>query len=144
MSSTKDKDSEQLPKEKKLDFLLTWKEICKKQKGLMIAMIVLLVASTVLLIFALTTLRPQNAVVIVGYGDVYGEIVGLSGGYRRDVWMNMLAFPILALVFGILHNLIALRIYKKYGKETALVMVVASLVLVVGTFVVMFRLLGEW
>lgn len=144
MSSTKDKDSEQLPKEKKLDFLLTRKEICKKQKGLMIAMIVLLVASTVLLIFALTTLRPQNAVVIVGYGDVYGEIAGLSGGYRRDVWMNMLAFPILALVFGILHNLIALRIYKKYGKETALVMVVASLVLVVGTFVVMFRLLGEW
>lgn len=70
MSSTKDKDSEQLPKEKKLDFLLTWKEICKKQKGLMIAMIVLLVASAVLLIFALTTLRPQNAVVIVGYGDV--------------------------------------------------------------------------
>lgn len=90
------------------------------------------------------TLRPQNAVVIVGYGDVYGEIAGLSGGYRRDVWFNMLAFPLLAVILGLVHNLITLRVYKKYGKETALVIALGSLMLVVGAFVVIFRLLGEW
>ena len=110
----------------------------------MIAMIALLVMSVVFLIFSLTMLRPQNTVVIVGYGDVYGEIAGLSGGYRRDSWMNMLAFPILAVVFGLLHNLLALRVYRKYGKVPALMLVYATMLLVVGAFVVILRLLGEW
>lgn len=122
----------------------TWKEVCRKQKGLMTAMIILAVLSVILLIFALTTLRPQSTVVIVGYGDVYGEIAGISGGYRRDSWVNMLAFPILAIIYGFLHNLLTLRIYRKYGKDAAMVMVVMTMLLIVGTFVIIFRLLGEW
>lgn len=121
-----------------------WKEVARKQKPLMIAMIVLMVASAILLIFSLTTLRPQNTVVIVGYGDVYGEIAGISGGYRRDSWMNMLAFPVLALIYGLLHNLMILKVYRKYGRDLAMMVAVASILLVVGTFVIIFRLLGEW
>lgn len=121
-----------------------WKEICRKQKGLMMAMIALMVLSAILLIFALTTLRPQSTVVIVGYGDVYGEIAGISGGYRRDSWVNMLAFPILAIIYGFLHNLLTMRIYRKYGKDAAMVMIVMTMLLIVGTFVIIFRLLGEW
>lgn len=122
----------------------TWKEIARKQKPLMIAMIVLLVVSAILLVFSLTTLRPQNTVVIVGYGDVYGEIAGLSGGYRRDSWMNMLAFPALALIYGLLHNVMIMKVYRKYGRDTAMMVAVASILLVIGTFVIIFRLLGEW
>lgn len=122
----------------------TWKEICRKQKGLMIAMIGLAVVSVVLLIFAMTTLRPQSTVVIVGYGDVYGELAGISGGYRRDSWLNMLAYPILAVVFGFLHNLLVLRIYRKYGKDAALVMIAMTVLLIIGAGIVIFRLLGEW
>lgn len=121
-----------------------WKEICRKQKGLMMAMIALMVLSVILLIFALTTLRPQSTVVIVGYGDVYGEIAGISGGYRRDSWVNMLAFPILAIIYGFLHNLLTMRIYRKYGKDAAMVMIAMTMLLIVGTFVIIFRLLGEW
>ncbi len=108
------------------------------------AMIGLAVLSAILLIFALTTLRPQNTVVIVGYGDVYGEIAGISGGYRRDSWVNMLAFPILAIIYGFLHNLITLKIYRKYGKDAAMAMVVLTALLIVGTVIIIFRLLGEW
>lgn len=121
-----------------------WREVYRKQKGLLAAMIVLAVMSLILLIFSLTTLRPQSTVVIVGYGDVYGEIAGISGGYRRDSWLNMLAFPALALLYGLVHNLLILRIYRKYGKDAAMVVAVATMLLVVGTFVVIFRLLGEW
>lgn len=110
----------------------------------MVAMAVLAALSLVLLIFSLTTLRPQSTVVIVGYGDVYGEIAGISGGYRRDSWLNMLAFPTLALLYGIVHNLLVLRVYRKYGKDAALAVVVATMLLILGTFVVIFRLLGEW
>lgn len=132
------------PREKKLDYFATWREVCRKQRGLMVAMIVLVVLSLVLLVFSLTTLHPQDTVVIVGYGDVYGEIAGLSGGYRRDSWLNMLAFPILAIIFGFIHNLLALRVYRKYGKETALIVIYATMLLIAGAFVVMLRLMGEW
>lgn len=131
-------------REPKLNLKMTWREVLKKQHNLMIAMIVLLVMSAVLLIFSLTMLRPQNAVVVVGYTDVYGEVTGLSGGYRRDNWMSMLAFPILAVIFGVVHNVIALRVYKKYGKNMAMTVVVGSMLLVVGAVVMLIRLLGEW
>lgn len=131
-------------KPKKLNFASTWREITRKQKSLMAAMFVLLVMSILLLAFSLVTLRPQSTVVIVGYGDVYGEIAGLSGGYRRDSWLNMLAFPVLAILFGVVHNLIALRVYRKYGKEIALMMVCGTMLLVVGAFITMLRLIGEW
>ncbi len=122
----------------------TWREVCRKQKGLMTAMIILALLSIALLIFSLTTLRPQSTVVIVGYGDVYGEIAGISGGYRRDGWMNMLAFPALAIIYGFIHNLLILRIYRKYSKDVALVTAFATMFLIIATFIVIFRLLGEW
>lgn len=110
----------------------------------MAAMMILIVMSILMLGFALIAFHPQNTVVIVGYGDVYGEIAGLSGGYRRDSWLNMMAFPLLAILFGVVHNLIALRTYRKYGKEVALMVVCATMLLIVGSFVIMLRLLGEW
>lgn len=122
----------------------TWKEVSRKQKGLVIAMGIVVLMSIALLVFSFTALRPQNTVVIVGYGDVYGEIAGISGGYRRDSWVNMLAFPILAVVYGVVHNLLVLRVYRRYGKDTALMVAVATMLLIVGTFVILLRLLGEW
>lgn len=137
-------NDEKVKKEPKLNFRSTWREVARKQKPLMAAMIVLAVMSMVLLVLALFMLKPQNAVVIVGYGDVYGEIAGLSGGYRRDSWLNMLAFPLLALIFGVVHNFLALRIYRKYGRDLALTFVGVTMFLVVATVVVLLRLTGEW
>ncbi len=131
-------------KEPKLGFKEAWREVCRNHKGLLIAMIGLAVLAVVMLIVSLVTIKPQSTVVIVGYGDVYGELAGLSGGYRRESWLNMLAFPVLAVVFGVLHNLIALRVYRKYGRDTALVVVIATMLMIVGAMIVMFRLMGEW
>lgn len=131
-------------KEPKLKLKATWTEISRKQKGLMFSMIALLVLAAVFLVVSLVTLRPQGTVVIVGYGDVYGEMAGLSGGYRRDSWLNMLAFPVLAVIFGVVHNVIALRTYRKYGKNMALLVVYATILMIVGAFTILLRLLGEW
>jgi len=140
MARTKVKET----KDESTTLVGAWKEICRKQKPLMLAMVILAIMSIILLIFALTTLRPQSTVVIVGYGDVYGEIAGISGGYRRDSWLNMLAFPALAVIYGFVHNVIVLRIYRKYGKDAAILVAIATMLLIVGTFIIMLRLLGEW
>ena len=134
---------EQPEKQSRLGLMTSWREIVREQKGLLAAMIGLLVMSLILLVIALVTLRPQTTVVITGYGDVYGELAGLTGGYRRESWLNMLAFPILALLFGVAHNFLAVRVYQKYGRDAALVLVVVTMLLVVATALVIFRLLGE-
>ena len=134
---------EQPEKQSRLGLMTSWREIVREQKGLLAAMIGLLAMSLILLVIALVTLRPQTTVVITGYGDVYGELAGLTGGYRRESWLNMLAFPILALLFGVVHNFLAVRVYQKYGRDAALVLVVVTLLLVVATALVIFRLLGE-
>lgn len=134
---------EQPEKQSRLGLMASWREIVREQKGLLAAMIGLMVMSLILLVIALVTLRPQTTVVITGYGDVYGELAGLTGGYRRESWLNMLAFPILALLFGVVHNFLAVRVYQKYGRDAALVLVVVTMLLVVATALVIFRLLGE-
>lgn len=139
-----DEVQEKPEREPKLKLKVTWQEICKKQKGLMMAMIALLAIAVIMAIVLLFVLHPQNAVVIVGYGDVYGEIAGLTGGYRRDSWLNLLAFPILVVIVGVVHDVIAVRVYQKYGKETALMVVIASMLILLGLMVIAFRLIGEW
>ena len=134
---------EQPEKQSRLGLMTSWREIVREQKGLLAAMIGLMAISLILLVIALVTLRPQTTVVITGYGDVYGELAGLTGGYRRESWLNMLAFPILALLFGVVHNFLAVRVYQKYGRDAALVLVVVTMLLVVATALVIFRLLGE-
>lgn len=134
---------EQPEKQSRLGLMTSWREIVREQKGLLAAMIGLAAMSLILLVIALVTLRPQATVVITGYGDVYGELAGLTGGYRRESWLNMLAFPILALLFGVVHNFLAVRVYQKYGRDAALVLVVMTMLLVVATVLVIFRLLGE-
>lgn len=120
-----------------------WRQVWHKYQSLGVAMAVLAVLSLIFLIFSLIHLNPQGSVVIVGYGDVYGEILGVNGGYRRDSWWNMLAFPCLALIFGILHNILALRIFQKYGKDLALAFIVLTMTLLAAALVVQLRLLGE-
>ena len=139
----KSKQAEKPERVGKLGLKEAGREIVQKQRGLLMAMIGLAVLSVVLLVIALVTLRPQETVVITGYGDVYGEFAGLTGGYRRASWLNMLAFPILALLFGVAHNVLAVRIYRKYGRDAALVWVGLTMLMVVATVVVLFRLLGE-
>ena len=139
-----DKSSEQ-QREKKLALKETWQDIVQKEKSLLVAMAIVAVASVIMLVVALiVVLRPQDTVVITGYGDVYGEIAGLSGGYRRMSWLNMLAFPVLALMFGTVQNVLVMRVYRKYGRDLALVLAIATLLLIVGALIVLFRVAGEW
>ena len=66
-----------------------------------------------------------------------------SGGYHDDVWTERFAFPLLAVVFGILHNLLAIKIFEKKGAGVAGYFIIFSISLTLATFVVLGRLLGE-
>lgn len=115
----------------KVDFV----EITHSERGILANMIVNLLLSLALLIFALAHLNPNSAVIKIGYGDI--------GGYRDGAWENLLAFPLLAIIFGIFHNVLALRIYHKRGSGMTKFFLLTTTMLIAGTFVVLLRLLGE-
>ena len=110
------------------------KLIYKSERIMLILMIMNLVASIVLLIFGITSLSPATPMVKIGYGDI--------GGYRDGSWTDMFAFPLLALIFGIVHNLIALRIFHKRGAGMTKFFLLTTTTLIIGAFIVLSRLRG--
>ena len=110
-------------------------EIYQNERGLLLFMLLNLILSIVLFVFAIIRINPNSAVVKIGYGDI--------GGYRDGTWGNMLAFPILAVIFGVLHGFLALRIFRKRGSGMAKFLLLTTTALILGTFLVFIRLLKE-
>lgn len=110
-------------------------KIYQTERGILILMVLNFLLSVALLVFSLVNLNPNSAVVKIGYGDI--------GGYRDGTWANMLAFPLLAVIFGVLHNLLTLRIFHKRGSGMAKFFLITTITLVASAWLVLIRLLGE-
>jgi len=88
-------------------------------------------------------------VVKVSYGDIGryqgGEWSSMSnsGGYHDGAWHAMLVYPLFALIFGVLHNVIALRLYRKKGDKVASVFLVVTIAVILFAILILWRLLGE-
>ncbi len=110
-------------------------QIFQTERGLLSLMVFNLILSMALLIFSIISLNPNASVVKIGYGDI--------GGYRDGSWIDMLAFPILAILFGVFHNLLTVRIFHKRGSGMAKFFLIATTMLILGSFLVLIRVLGE-
>ena len=117
------------------DFGTDVKKIFYEERLMFVLTVINLLAAIALLIFSLTSLNPNVAVVKVGYGDI--------GGYRNGSWVDMFSFSLLALLFGVLHNFIAVKIYKKRGAGMAKFFLITTTALIFGTFIVLLRLLEK-
>ena len=115
----------------KTDFI----KIYQTERGVLMLMILNLLLSIALIIFSIVNLNPNSAVVKIGYGDI--------GGYRDGAWFDMLSFPLLAIIFGVLHNFLTLRIFRKRGSGMAKLFLMTTTMLLLGSFLVLIRLLGE-
>ena len=116
-------------------FRETFLSIFRKDKGIIRWMIVNFLVGLFVFVFSIFQLNPDSAVVKIGYGDI--------GGYKDGSWTDMIVFPIFAFVVGVLHSMIAVRIFEKKGAGTAKVFLVVSFLILIGIFVVLIRLLGE-
>ena len=112
----------------KEDFL----RIFQTERGIFVLMVFNLLLSIALIIFSIITLNPSASVVKI---DI--------GGYRDGTWLDMLAFPLLALIFGTLHSLLAIRIFQKRGSGMAKFFLITTTMLILGSFLVLVRTLGE-
>ena len=116
-------------------YIEDFKKLYFEERWMLILIILNFIASIALFVFSIVNLNPNSAVVKIGYGDI--------GGYRDGTWTEMLAFPLLAIVLGILHDFIAIRIYRKRGAGMTKFFLITTTVLIVGAFIVLVRLLKE-
>lgn len=116
-------------------YIEDFKKMYFEERWMLILIIFNLIASIALFIFGIVKLNPNSAVVKIGYGDI--------GGYRDGSWTDLLAFPILAIVFGVLHSLIAVKIYHRRGAGMTKFFLITSSMLILGAFIVLIRLLKE-
>ena len=114
------------------DLKADFKIIYQKERIMLIIMILNLLLAIALIIFSLIKLNPGASVIKVGYGDI--------GGYRDGSWTDLIAFPLLAILFGVLHNFIAMRIFHKRGAGMTKFFLTVTSLLIIGTFIVFVRL----
>ncbi len=110
-------------------------QIFHTERGVLLLMVLNLLASIALIIFSLVSLNPAAPVAKVGYSDL--------SGYRDGTWIDFLAFPLLGLVFGIMHNFLTLRVFYKRGSGMAKFFSCLTFFLILGTFLVLVRIHGE-
>lgn len=115
----------------KSDFI----ELYQTERGAVALMVLNTILSVALLIFSLANLNTNASVAKIGYGDI--------GGYRDGAWYDMLAFPLLAINFGLFHNLLALRIFHKRGGAMAKFFLLTTTALILGAIRVFACLVGE-
>lgn len=125
------------------------KEVYVKHRTMFTLMVVVAVFSIILFIYSIVNLHPNASVVKVSYGDIGryqgGEWSSMSnsGGYHDGLWQAMLVYPMFALLFGILHNVIALRIFRKKGDKIANIFLAVTIALILFATLILWRLLGE-
>lgn len=117
------------------NFIEDIKKLYRTERLTLIMVILNFLASIALFVFSIIKLNPDSAVVKIGYGDI--------GGYRNGSWADMLTFPVLAIILGVFHTLIALRIFEKRGAGMTKFFLVATATLIFGAFVLLLRLTGE-
>ena len=115
----------------KEDFL----KILRSERGVLLMMVLNFLFSLALAIFAIVRLNPNSLVTRVGYGDI--------GGYREGAWNSQLSFVIAALLFGVLHNVLTLKIFHKRGSRMAKFFLLTTTMLIFGALIVLIRLLRE-
>ena len=118
-------------KEFKKDFI----KIYQTERGMLIIMILNFLLSIGFLIFSLINLKSGAVVLKVGYGDI--------DGYRDGTWIDLLAFPILAIIFGVFHNILAVKIFHKRGGGMGKFFSLVTTALIIGSILVLARILGD-
>ena len=113
------------------DFKLIW----KKDKGLIIWMVLNFALSGGLFFVAIWNLEPSVTRYFARYSDM--------ASYSSESWWYLFSFAILAVVMGVGHTLLAARLFKKRGKDIARLFLGTSMAMLVVAVVFLGNIVGE-
>jgi len=118
------------------ELMANFKTIFKKDRGLLIWMILLFVSSVVLFLIPVFRLNPAQPKVWARYSDI-------DNGYSQGDWWYLLSFSVLALSLGVGHILLAVKMFSKRGKDFTRLFLGISIVIVLVAIHFVSTLLGE-
>jgi len=104
------------------EIVANFKKIYAHDRWLIVAMAFLFLTSFVLMVLTFFALRPNSVMIRTGYADV--------GGYRDGQWQYLLTFMILGFITGVIHNILATKVYGKKGSGAAALFIFISIGLV--------------
>lgn len=113
-----------------------FKAIFKKDRGLLIWMILQLVLGLVLFLVPIIRLNPTQPKVWARYSDI-------DNGYSQGEWWYLLSFSVIALTLGLGHVLLSARLFTKRGKDVARLFLGVSMMTALITIYFVSVLLGE-
>ncbi len=113
-----------------------FKSIWKKDRGLLWWMLAQFAISVWLFLLPLLNLNPNHPKVWARYSDI-------NNGYAQSDWWYLISFAVLAIVFGIGHNLLSVKLFEKRGKGIARLFLGVSIVITIIAIRFLLSLLGE-
>jgi|GEM_PF-2553742 len=116
------------------EILTSFKDLASNNRKLLVAMIFLFVASVVFVVIAIINIQPSNIQIPVRQTGHLGD------GFYFAHWYYLYTFPFLGIVFGVLHNILAAKIYGKKGAQIAAIFVAVTFVLLLVTVITMARI----
>lgn len=110
--------------------------IYQQDRGMLVVMGVVILSSLVLIVSALIGLDPATPKLRAAqYSDLRGYVEG--------DWWYLISFGVLGLLLGLVHSLLAAKIYVKRGSGAALAFLCATLVAILIVTIFLWRILGE-
>jgi Ca2+/Na+ antiporter len=118
------------------ELVADFKTIFKKDRGLLIWMIVLFILSVILFVIPIIRLNPTQPKVWARYSDI-------DNGYSQGDWWYLLSFSVMALTLGLGHIMLGARLFTKRGKDVARLFLGISMIIVMIAIYFVSTLLGE-
>jgi hypothetical protein len=114
------------------EIVTNFKKIYAHDRWLIVAMAFLFLFSFVLIALTFFALRPNSVMIRTGYADI--------GGYRDGQWQYLLSFMILGFITGVIHNILAAKIYGKKGSGATALFIFVSIGLVFLAGIYLFKI----
>ena len=113
-----------------------FKTIWKKDKSLFWWIAVQFLTALVLFVLPIINLNPNRPKVYMRYSDI-------SNGYSSSYWWYLISFSVLAVAFGIGHNLLSVKLHMKRGKDLARLFLGISIGITVIAIRFLLSIIGE-
>lgn len=113
-----------------------FKAIWKKDKSLFWWMAAQFIISVWLFLLPIVNLNPNRPKVWARYSDI-------SNGYAQSDWWYLISFAVIAIVLGIGHNLLSVKLYGKRGGDIARLFLGVSIMITIIAIRFLLSLVGE-
>lgn len=120
--------------------------IFREDRNFLLMLVLLILMGVVFFVVSMTALKPNMAVVKIGYSDI-GNMIGGDGvvggaGYRDGSWTENLGFIVFGFLISVMHVLISLGLYKKRGPMMARGFVLVSMGILMVGFLILLKIKG--